>query len=1073
MKKILLPAAAVFPIVLLAVTFDLKPQNLWKETIPYGDRATLSCNAGTGVTASFSDESNASWCNKGISVKLLPKIRWDAFEKLTITGNWRTFAKIGVQLIDENGSFWSASKEVDPENTQKITFPKREILFRYNTKGKKTDASDHSFPLIRILVFGTTPAVNTGAKYVLTVSEIDFASADAKPVQTNWIDPEWASLRQDSLARPVWKQTAAPGDGGTSWYLRIHPSDDKILVQSCDMGGNYMTWDASRSYHSINHSDWTFPRISYISAADFCLAAPEVGYLGTESNGIFKTTDKGKTWTPVSTSAIEAEFKGRYPRVPISALAVNPENPDIVWAGIGYPRRYEYRGGGKRRLPNGLIFSGDGGKTWTRRAGIFPKDEMALAILFFRGFPNTLIVGTDGGVYRSDDGGRTFRSISAGLPLPTYFGGFDGVVDPKNGDITVAAALEAEYHPGKDGTVTNTGGVWLYDGNTGKWREVTGNLRFPAKLIDSLTDWKSGMAPNPWWVAGKKIAWREFLKNPEAQRLYENELFDVSKGAGKFFELWDNARKEKFVNSWTRMAEKTCGTVLPDFHTVRIDPRNTDTMYVSIFQAQLPYGLWKTTDGGKQWTQTVRAAHGWAHPRWKDYVPRDEKLFNLTQSWTERQPMNMGTPKIPMGFWEIRRFDLSKSNPEVLYFHSHRITYRSDDGGKTWTDASNRILDAKNSRFTGLGNSNMCMYGLQFHPKSPERTILWMADCGIKVSRDGCRSICALPDTMIGSNQYVQAAAFDPDDPDRFYVAFHCVDWLVGGLKGKYFLETRDFGKSFAGLRNPPDGTIQLPPKQPLFQNNITRLLIDPASPKEARRMLAAQAVLDRHSLYSGASFPREGESLGVIESTDGGKTWHPSNNGLGENREVVDLVSPDDLKTVYAAVARHPEISGTGGLYKSIDGGKNWTKLPAPLDSVTQVVPVGNRLYISGGIRPSPDNLSNNGGIFVSDNGGKSWKKLLGAPLVNNLAVNPDRPDSIFCTVEDGKVGRLIPSCGIWHSPDGGKHWDRINNGLAFPWGFICFAWHPTRKNELWLGTYGSGFYCLNDSVSGEEKEN
>jgi len=161
-----------------------------------------------------------------------------------------------------------------------------------------------------------------------------------------------------------WEQTSAPGDGGTSWYLRIHPSDDKILVQSCDMGGNYMTWNGSKSYSSINDADWTFPRIAYISAADFCTSAPETGYIGTEGNGLFKTTDKGKSWQKIDTSALEMKFKWAFPRIPVSALSVNPQNPQEVWAGIGYPRRNEYRGGYRRRLPQGLIHSTDGGKTW-------------------------------------------------------------------------------------------------------------------------------------------------------------------------------------------------------------------------------------------------------------------------------------------------------------------------------------------------------------------------------------------------------------------------------------------------------------------------------------------------------------------------------------------------------------------------------------------------------------------------------------------------------------------------------------------------------------------------------------
>ena len=103
--------------------------------------------------------------------------------------------------------------------------------------------------------------------------------------------------------------------------------------------------------------------------------------------------------------------------------------------------------------------------------------------------------------------------------------------------------------------------------------------------------------------------------------------------------------------------------------------------------------------------------------------------------------------------------------------------------------------------------------------------------------------------------------------------------------------------------------------------------------------------------------------------------------------------------------------------------------------------------------------------GVVESTDGGRTWTKLFGAPLVNSLTVNPRDPDHLYCTVEDGAHGAIIPAVGIYRSADGGKTWNRINRGLAFPWGFMQFVWHPTR-NELWLSTYGSGCYKLIDNI-------
>ena len=110
----------------------------------------------------------------------------------------------------------------------------------------------------------------------------------------------------------------------------------------------------------------------------------------------------------------------------------------------------------------------------------------------------------------------------------------------------------------------------------------------------------------------------------------------------------------------------------------------------------------------------------------------------------------------------------------------------------------------------------MCVFDLEFHPKKPERVLFWMADCGLKVSRDGGNTLYGLPNAMVGSNQWVLAAAVDPDDPERFYAFFNCRDWLVGGIRGQYFIESRDFGKTFRDITVGKDGSVKLPPKKAL-----------------------------------------------------------------------------------------------------------------------------------------------------------------------------------------------------------------------------------------------------------------
>ena len=159
------------------------------------------------------------------------------------------------------------------------------------------------------------------------------------------------------------------------------------------------------------------------------------------------------------------------------------------------------------------------------------------------------------------------------------------------------------------------------------------------------------------------------------------------------------------------------------------------------------------------------------------------------------------------------------------------------------------------------------------------------------------------------------------------------------------------------------------------------------------------------------------------------------------------------------------------GGLFISRDSGRNWEKINCPLESVTQVVPFADgRLYIAGGIRETGKSPENRGGVYYSADHGKSWQCLLKAPLVSRLAVHPENSQLLYCTVEPDNAGKIL-SPGVWRSGNGGKNWIRVNNGLAGAYHFTCLKWHPVSPDQIWLGTYGSGYYYLKDPAGKTRK--
>ncbi len=170
----------------------------------------------------------------------------------------------------------------------------------------------------------------------------------------------------------------------------------------------------------------------------------------------------------------------------------------------------------------------------------------------------------------------------------------------------------------------------------------------------------------------------------------------------------------------------------------------------------------------------------------------------------------------------------------------------------------------------------------------------------------------------------------------------------------------------------------------------------------------------------------------GVYRSYNGGESWQQVLY-LSDTIGAVDLeFAPDDPNTVYATMWRAERkpwtiISGgyqAGGVYKSTDGGDNWTKL-------TNGLPQGLIGKIDLGVSPADPNKlyalveapEKEGGLYVSDNRGEVFtqisdnKGLVNRPFYYcNIEVNPQNANSVY-----------VMANRFFHSTDGGKKWKMI----------------------------------------------
>ncbi len=199
----------------------------------------------------------------------------------------------------------------------------------------------------------------------------------------------------------------------------------------------------------------------------------------------------------------------------------------------------------------------------------------------------------------------------------------------------------------------------------------------------------------------------------------------------------------------------------------------------------------------------------------------------------------------------------------------------------------------------------------------------------------------------------------------------------------------------------------------------------------------------------------------GIYRSDDGGKNWQ--NLGLKKSEHIGRVVvDPRDSKVVY--VAAEGPLWGPGGdrgLYKTVDGGKNW-KAVLTISENTGVVDVAidpsnpdivyatayqRRRHVFTLIDGGPESA-----IYKSTDAGATWNKVKsGLPTVDmgriGLAVSPADPNVVYATIEaaDGKGG-------IFRSDDRGANWDRKNEFEAGAMYYARVVCDPKNVDRIFV---------------------
>ncbi len=282
----------------------------------------------------------------------------------------------------------------------------------------------------------------------LTLVSATFARAQQQTPSVSKA-PMMASV-DTALLRGMNYRLAGHSRGGRVTTVTGIPSQPRTFLMGVASGGVFKTTDGGEHWNPI--SDGQIPLGSTGSLA-VAASDPNVYYLGTGSDGVrsnvstgrgvYRSGDAGKTW----------KFAGLYNAGQIASVRVHPTNPDVVWVAA-------YGDIFKPNSERGVFKTVDGGRTWKKT--LFVSDSTgAMDVEVQPGNPDvvyawmsrierkpwTIISGShEGGFYKSTDGGETWKKNSTGLPT--------GLLGKANLAVTAAnpqriyALIEALPDPG-------------------------------------------------------------------------------------------------------------------------------------------------------------------------------------------------------------------------------------------------------------------------------------------------------------------------------------------------------------------------------------------------------------------------------------------------------------------------------------------------------------------------------------------------------------------------------------------------------------------------------------------------
>ena len=786
----------------------------------------------------------------------------------------------------------------------------------------------------------------------------------------------------------------------TKMFRPLRKTVATLLLLALLVPGVLAANDGSTDPEAMRLMDWsvTGPMGGDVRSLVIDQQDPSRIYFGTIDGQIYASSDGGGTW---------ARLDGfNRPGLLIDNIIIDSRDSQSLYAAA---HRHKQSGG--------FFKSTDGGRSWREADQL--KNEAIHSLRQSPVNPDTLLVGTNNGVYRSTNAGDTWEKLpTTGM---TNINIESIAIDPRDDKAIYAGSWHLPFKStdgGQTWQVTNKG---IIDDSDVFAIEI--DERNPDHVIASACSgiYETKNAGASWrkvnGIPSQSRRTRAILQNPAKPSVIyagTTEGFWMSPDGGDSWKVTTN-RQSFEVNA------------------IAVHPKNPDTVYIGTNN----YGVMVSRDGGRNFAPSN---DGYSGRRAYSILP-DREVAGRVYATTINTATGGG------------------------YF------YVSTDGGVSWQLSTRNmpqrliaysiLQDATDANVIYLGTN----YGLY---RSPDRGASWAPMGAPKpkkpVRAKGRRGARAAPADATSAAAPAPARPTRNETVKRVQEALNLAGFEVGTPDGIAGSRTVAALRKYQAAKGVP--VSGRPDAATLVALGLAGGMQAGAAMADAVQT-APVYLTDTINSLAHSGDEKDGKpgmlaatNAGLFRTYDLAKGWErlPYGEGL-DVRTLCVLVGAKDPEVIYVGTSN-------SGVLVTRDGGESWVQLRGiPTDAPVNVIeqdPEQPRLYV--GTTQT---------LYISHDGGQRWlRRGGGLPLgsFTSILINPEDPNEIFVGNAYERGGRVFTAAeggGVFRSPDAGMTWQRLDPPLPSRriW---ALAFDPRDADKIFVGSHSAGVFVARRGQNG-----